>query len=317
MDQKKEWEALMNEYKNIKIPEKGLKAMEETIERAKKENAEEMKKEKKRKKFQKIGGCVAAALVIAVILPNMNANVAMAMEKIPVLGQLIRVVTFGRYDFEDEDHEAKVEIPKVEVEEVETAPENPADIKIDEGTAGTKPQSQVKQSADSLNEDIQNYINPIVEEFESTLSQEMKQALDISYDVVTNSDSWFTLRINVLEIQASGYQYYKYYHINKLTGERASLGDIFRPDADYITPISEEIKKQMRERMAAGEGEIFFLDDEEMPQTNFEKIKPDQNFYFNENGEIVIPFDEYEVAPGYMGNPEFVIPKEVTDSIRI
>ena len=36
------------------------------------------------------------------------------------------------------------------------------------------------------------------------------------------------------------------------------------------------------------------------------------DFYFNESGELVIAFDEYEVAPGYMGAPEFVIPQKVT-----
>ena len=31
--------------------------------------------------------------------------------------------------------------------------------------------------------------------------------------------------------------------------------------------------------------------------------------------ELVIAFDEYEVAPGSMGAPEFVIPQEVTAAL--
>ena len=31
-------------------------------------------------------------------------------------------------------------------------------------------------------------------------------------------------------------------------------------------------------------------------------------FYLNAEGALVIVFDEYEVAPGSMGMPEFVIP---------
>ena len=46
------------------------------------------------------------------------------------------------------------------------------------------------------------------------------------------------------------------------------------------------------------------------------KIDKNQNFYINNNGEIVISFDEYEVAPGYMGVVEFTIPNSVINSIK-
>ena len=39
--------------------------------------------------------------------------------------------------------------------------------------------------------------------------------------------------------------------------------------------------------------------------------RAEHNFYWNENGDLVIPFDKYEVAPGYMGTPEFTIEKNV------
>ncbi|OJT72202.1 anti-sigma factor, partial [Clostridioides difficile] len=37
---------------------------------------------------------------------------------------------------------------------------------------------------------------------------------------------------------------------------------------------------------------------------------------FNKNGNLVISFDEYEVAPGYMGAVEFVIPNKVIKRLR-
>ena len=33
--------------------------------------------------------------------------------------------------------------------------------------------------------------------------------------------------------------------------------------------------------------------------------------YFDDKGDLVIVFEKYDVAPGYMGCPEFVIPREV------
>ena len=37
--------------------------------------------------------------------------------------------------------------------------------------------------------------------------------------------------------------------------------------------------------------------------------------YIDEAGQLVIVFDEYEVAPGYMGVPEFIIPTDLLDGL--
>ena len=94
-----------------------------------------------------------------------------------------------------------------------------------------------------------------------------------------------------------------------------TLEDLFVEGSDYISAISENIKTQMQEQMAADEGVIYFLDNDDMPEFNFQGITEQTNFYFNEKDELVIAFDEYEVAPGSMGAPEFVIPQEVTAAI--
>ena len=39
------------------------------------------------------------------------------------------------------------------------------------------------------------------------------------------------------------------------------------------------------------------------------------DFYFNEDGCLTMVFDKYDIAPGYMGVCEFVIPKDVTKGI--
>lgn len=39
------------------------------------------------------------------------------------------------------------------------------------------------------------------------------------------------------------------------------------------------------------------------------------DFYINESGKLVLVFDEYEVAHGYMGVVSFEIPTEVVASI--
>lgn len=48
-----------------------------------------------------------------------------------------------------------------------------------------------------------------------------------------------------------------------------------------------------------------------------DKISANQNFYINEEVKFVISFDKYEVAPGYMGVQEFVVPTEAITDILV
>lgn len=284
---------LKEDYQHLHIPEEGRRMMNEKIEQA--------KLDKKRKALSRrvrfAGGAVAAAMAVIVALPNTNESIAMAMEKIPVIGSIVRVVTFRDYDYNDGNSEAHVSIPNIE-------------------TDGSD--SDNKDAANQINSDVTDYTQQLIDQFEADAKDyygsEGYKGLDVSYDVITDTEDWFTLRITVLETAASGYQYYRFYHIDKKTNSVATLSTVFKDDVDYITPISENIKEQMRTNTNEDKGIVYFLDDEEISD-NFKEIKPDQNFYFNSNNDLVIVFDEYEVAPGSMGNPEFVIPNSVISGL--
>ena len=139
--------------------------------------------------------------------------------------------------------------------------------------------------------------------------------VELDYSVITDSDRLFSIRFDQLLVMASGTQMVKIYHIDKQTGEMIDLGGLFKEGADYVTAVSENIKKQMKERMAADESLVYWVDNEDMAEWNFESIKEDNTFYVNENGKLTIVFDEYEVAPGYMGSVEFEIPTEIVQDL--
>ena len=113
----------------------------------------------------------------------------------------------------------------------------------------------------------------------------------------------------------SGTQWNYYYTIDLTTGERLQLKDIFQEGADYITPISDSIKEQMQAQMDADETVYYWLHDE-IEEWNFKAITDETSFYLNEKGNVVIGFDEGEVAPMYMGSVEFEIPAEAVKDIR-
>ena len=169
--------------------------------------------------------------------------------------------------------------------------------------------------APAVNQNMEATVEELIRQFEDTLSEEGYHGLHVTQEVVTDNARYYTVKLSVLETEASGYEHNQFYTIDKQTGNVVTLEDLFAEGSDYISAISENIKTQMREQMAADEGVIYFLDNDDMPEFNFQGITEQTNFYFNEKDELVIAFDEYEVAPGSMGAPEFVIPQEVTAAI--
>ena len=57
------------------------------------------------------------------------------------------------------------------------------------------------------------------------------------------------------------------------------------------------------ERMAADDSLYYYKDEEGA----FTSIRDDQPFYINAQGHVVVVFEKYEIAPGYMGIQEFEV----------
>ncbi len=252
----------------------------------------------------KIRIAVAAAAVAAglfVILPNTSGTIAHAMEQIPIIGQLVRVVTFRDYAYESDRNMADIEVPEIKPEE-----------QLEDSTL----QENIDRTTAEINAEIQSITDDLIAEFEKNLDEEMGyQDVVVKSEVLTTTPDYFTLKLICYQGAGSGYQWNYYYTIDLNTGERLQLKDIFKEGADYITPISEDIKRQMQERMDADENVHYWLNDE-IEEWNFKAITDETSFYLNERGNVVIGFNEGDVAPMYMGTVEFEIPAEVLDGIR-
>lgn len=240
-----------------------------------------MKENKQKRSYRWLVG-VAAALAVFVAIPNVSPAAAAAMEEIPVLGAVVRVITFRDYQYDDGHSTADVHVPEL-------------------GGSG---------AADEINDQVQAYTDQLIAQFQTDCEAagESYQGLDVTSSVVTDSDTWFTLRIDATRTEASGYNFTRFYHINKATGEAVTLSDLFRPDADYVSVLSAEVLRQMEEQMAA-DASLRYLTDE------FTAIDPEQSFYWNADGDLVLVFDEYAVAAGYMGMVEFTIPQDVYSAL--
>ncbi|PHV70661.1 hypothetical protein CS063_09010 [Sporanaerobium hydrogeniformans] len=103
---------------------------------------------------------------------------------------------------------------------------------------------------------------------------------------------------------AHGISYQNYLVIDTALGKKVALKDLFKENTNYISVINGEIKKQMQEREA--QGAYFFSGAE-----GFVSISEHQIFYLNKQGDVVIVFNIYEIAPYAAGIVEFTIPKAI------
>lgn len=285
-----------------KIHEEGLEKVKTAIKAAK--DVKRANRRAKRKKAANILVCSFAVLVIAV--PNMSAEAADAMSDIPLIGKICDAVTFRDYHYSSERFQADVIVPGI------------IDSREDSYGADTLR----KQSAENVNRKIDAIANELIEEFkrQAEAGDEGYASLYVNYEILHTTDEYFTLKLITFQGAGSGYEQDYYYTIDMDTGRELKLSDLFEDGSDYITPISENIKEQMREKMAdESAGATYWIDiDKSDPvyEWAFEKISPNQQFYVDKDGNIVIAFGEGDVAPMYMGTQEFVIPKYVTDNMR-
>jgi hypothetical protein len=281
-------------YENYEVPSEALDRIKSGIAKAKKEDSNN-----KVMLYIKRTATTAAAAVIAVtILANSSKTVTNAMERIPVIGAITKVVTIRNYSKKTGNFEAQVDVPQITEE-----------VTVDMEIETEEIETDINESLLEINKTIEDYADELIAMYEDELKASNGQdnyELVSTYEVLRDDEKYLSIRINSTVVMASGAQFVKIYNVDKTTGNIITLSDIYGKDTDYIDTISEEIKQQMQDQMAADENKIYFIKSDEEP-SGFDKITDDTNFYINDDGNVVIVFDEYEVAPGYMGVVEFTI----------
>lgn len=267
------------EYDQIPVPQEARDRIEAGIMRARLE-----KNRSDRMKNMKRTGVTAAALVLTFgIAVNASPVVAQAMDGIPVIGSIARVVTIRNYnESTDNGMMADISVPQ-----------------IDGNVAA--------------NAEMDAYAKELIARYEKEVVAQLGQeeghyALESSYEVVSDNDKYVSIRINTVETMASGAEFVKIFTVDKATGQTVSLKDYLN-SPEKLEAVSQNIKDQMAAQMAEDEGKVYFTEGE---VGGFTGLTGDENFYLNEAGELVIVFGEYEVAPGYMGTVSFTIPADVT-----
>lgn len=268
---------LKKEYMDIKIPENLDDVVKESIKKVDRKSIVNKK-------------IIGSAAVLAIIFGiNISPAFADVVSDIPIVGNIVKLVTVKNYTLKKNNVEADIKVPAIE------GLEN-------------------KQLEENLNEEFikngKKIYEELIEEFPS-INNQMKY-VGSDYKIKADNDSFLSIEIIKEEIQASSYTTKKHYTIDKNKQIVLTLPMLFEGD-NYIEEISNDIKAQMIENMKKDSNLTYFLEADENEEVidSFDKIKENQDFYINNNGNLVICFDQYEVAPGYMGTLEFIISDKI------
>lgn len=122
----------------------------------------------------------------------------------------------------------------------------------------------------------------------------------ITYSIYYVTPSIISFSIENTQIMASSYTKKKFFTINLDSGNTLLISDFL--GTNYSTIIKEQVTTQVLQNMQKDKNKLYFLD-----KIASLKIVEEQSFYINKDGKVVITFDKYQIAPGYMGLPEFSI----------
>ena len=146
---------------------------------------------------------------------------------------------------------------------------------------------------------IDTYLDEI-KGFDKNPGTAHKLIVEIDFENYYSDDDIFSFSINSSQILADSHLQKKFFTINPTTGEIYNVEHFL--GSDYQNIILTTVKKQIAENTKNNPNLIYF--DEEV---NNLKISIDQPFYINKDNQVVVVFDQFQIAPGYMSLPSFIV----------
>lgn len=311
-------------YDSIEIPDELSNVVNRAIASKNKEEIR-MKHEKSRKKkskkknsavriFRYVAATAAGLLICLAVCVNSSEALAKEISEVPVLGALARVLTVRSYHGTDGDYEIDMDVPEIVTGENDT--------QADGAEAAT--------FTGDINEEIEKIVDDYMEQAKAEF-QEYKEAffatggtqeewadrtmdINVNYEVKYQKDNILSLELVTSKGWVASQEERYYYNLDLSTGKYLTLRDLL--GEDYVEICNESIVAQIKQRIAEEENMSYFgfgpngEEDKEMGIPGFTTVTDDTKFYLNEQGSVVIVFEKYEIAPGYMGFQEFEIAKQ-------
>ncbi|MCD4714037.1 MAG: DUF3298 and DUF4163 domain-containing protein [Clostridiales bacterium] len=234
-----------------------------------------------------------ASLIIFTGMVNINQSFAMAMSELPVIGAVVKVLSY-RFDvIENDNVNADIEAPVI---------------------SGLEDEVLENALNEKYYEESKALYDDFIEEMGEIIEMDGHLGVDSGYVVMTDTDKILSIGRYVVNTVGSSSTTVQYDTIDKEEGILITLPGLFKDDA-YIKRLSDYIIETMKSEMANDDSKVYWVGDDQF--SSFESIDANQSFYITEEGKLVLSFDKYEIAPGYMGVITFEIPTEIISDLLV
>ncbi len=250
--------------------------------------------QKIRRRYRTVATTAAALLLafgIFSVTVQTNEAFADSVSDLPLLGNLVRVLTGVQMDESDSAAHIEMTLPKVE-----GLTDKKTEKRINQ-EINDKMAAIVADSKQRALEDKKAYLETGGKE-----SDFIPREIIVNYEVKNISAETLSFVVRETETAANAYTEEFYYNIDLTSNQDISLESYLGPD--YKESINAQIKEEIVQR--SKEKDAVYWDGSDGIE-GFSSISDNQNFYINESGNVVIVFNKYEIAPGYMGMQEFEI----------
>ena len=278
----KKIEKLRQEYENLQTPQDLDSFMESCIEHA----------QKKQKRFSFQGmwkPALSAALIGYLIMLNTVPAFAQSVFDIPLLGDVSRILCVREYKKTSDVDSLSVKVPEVK---------NTGNPEMEE-RVNQQIEERINKTTEQLYKDSAQVREMMKKEKVESLTA--KTEVTIDYKITCNQNDLLSFQIMTNYQLNTSMQEYQTFNLDLASGKDITLQDLF--GADYEKIINASVRKQIKQRTEQDETASYF--DGAM---GFQGIRKNQPYYIDSKGNVVIIFEKYSIAPGYMGTQEFKIP---------
>lgn len=235
--------------------------------------------------FARTTAPLAAACAVFILLLNTVPTFAAAMQELPVVGGLCRVLTIDSYHREDGASVVDVQLPAID------AGENGWTEEVNE---------LIRQTVDAEVADSEQRAREYYEAYTATggdPEEYIPMRVRVDYEVYCAEEGVLSFAVIKTESSASVYSSFHYYNYDPRSGGVLTPEDLL--GADWRQRAGEAVERGLA---ALPEDERAMLwDNADIGAA----IESSSSFYVDGEGRVVLVFDKYTLGAGALGRLEF------------
>lgn len=239
-------------------------------------------------RLKKVASLAAVFCIIFVTLLNTSQIFAAAIYEIPIVGNVCRIFTFREYHIEDPIKYVDVKVPHID---------NSGKTEL-EARVNLEISKLISENVEKGEERAKEYYEAFIET--GGKSEDFTPiGINIDYEIKSINEKSVSFVITKYETFASAYFEQYFYNMDLQTGKLFTLKDWFGSDyKDIVASSIEETISNWSDYQKEALFQDVDIDD---------LITENRNFYLNDQNQIVVVFEKYEVAVGAAGILEFPI----------